>query len=57
MIYEEKRQWYTLERKRLQEVVRVYLYAPKEESLLVPIKNIRATRRSVRNLPNIDIAN
>ena len=56
MIYGEKRQRYTLERKRLQEVARVYLYAPKEESL-VPIKNIKATRRSVRNLPNIEIAN
>ena len=45
-----------MERKRLQEIARVYLYAPKEESL-VPIKNIKATRRSVRNLPNIEIAN
>ena len=44
-----------MERKRLQEMARVYLYAPKDESL-VPIKNIRATRRSVRNLPNIEIA-
>ena len=32
------------------------MYAPNEESL-VPIKNIRATRRSVRNLPNVEIAN
>ena len=47
---------YTLERKRLQEEARVYLYAPKDESL-VPIKNIKATRRSVRNLPNIEITN
>ena len=30
MIYGEQRQRYTLERKRLQEVARVYLYAPKE---------------------------
>ncbi len=56
MIFGEKRQWYTVERKRLQEMARVYLYAPKEESL-VPIKNIKATRRSVKNLPNIEIAN
>ena len=56
MIFGEKRQRYTVERKRLQEMARVYLYAPKEESL-VPIKNIKATRRSVRNLPNIEIAN
>ena len=34
----------------------MYLYAPKDESL-VPIENIRATRRNARNLPNIEIAN
>ncbi len=32
------------------------MYAPKEESL-VSIENIRATRRNMRKLPNIDIAN
>ena len=46
-----------MERKRLQEEARVYLYAPKEEAALVPIENIRATRRNLRNLPNIEIAN
>ena len=46
----------TLERKRLQEETIVYLYAPKEEAL-VPIENIRATRKNARNLTNIDIAN
>ena len=45
-----------MERKRLQEEARVYLYAPKEEAL-VPIENIRATRKNVRNLPNVEIAN
>ena len=45
-----------MERKRLQEEARVYLYAPKEEAL-VPIENIRATRKNVRNIPNIKIAN
>ena len=34
----------------------MYLYAPKEESL-VPIENFRATRINLRNLPNIEIAN
>ena len=34
----------------------MYLYASKEEAL-VPIENIRATRKNVRNLPNIEIAN
>ena len=47
---------YRMERKRLQEEARVYLYAPKEEAL-VPIENIRAMRRKVRNLSNIEIAN
>ena len=56
MIYGEKLQCYTMERKRLQEKARVYLYAPKEDSL-VPIENIRATRRNVRNLPNKEIVN
>ena len=56
MVCSEKRQRYTLERKRLQEEARVYLYAPKEEAL-VPIENIRATRKNVRNLPNVEIAN
>ena len=45
-----------MERKRLQEEARLYLYAPKEEAL-VPIGNIRATRKSVKNLPNVEIAN
>ena len=45
-----------MERKRVQEEARVYLYVPKDESL-VPIENIRTTRRNVRNLPNIEIAN
>ena len=56
MIYGEKRQRCTMERKRLQEEARVYLYTPKEESL-VPIENFRATRMNLRNLPNIEIAN
>ena len=56
MIYGEKRQCYTMERKRLQEEARVYLYGPKEESL-APIENFRATRMNLRNLPNIEIAN
>ena len=56
MIYGERRQRYTMERKRLQEEARVYLYSPKEEALVL-IENIRATRRKVRNLPNIEIAN
>ena len=56
MVYREKRKRYIVERKRLQEEARVYLYAPKEESL-VPIENIRATRMNLRNLPNIEIAN
>ena len=34
----------------------MYLYAPKEEAL-VRIEDIRATRRNMRKLPNIDIAN
>ena len=55
MIYGEKWQHYTLERKILKEEARLYLYAPKEEAL-VPIGNIRATRKNVRNLPNIEIA-
>ena len=56
IVYGEKRQRYTLERKRLQKEARVYLYAPKEETL-VPIENIRATRKNVRKLSNIEIAN
>ena len=56
MIYGERRQCYTMERKRIQAEVRVCLYAPKEEAL-VPIENIRATRKNVRNLPNVEIAN
>ena len=56
IIYGEKQQCYTMERKQLQEEARMYLYVPKEESL-VPIENIEATRMNVRNLPNIEIAN
>ena len=56
MIYGEKRQRCAMERKTLQAEARVYLYASKEEAL-VPIENIRATRKNVRNLPNVEIAN
>ena len=42
--------------KILQSEARVYLNAPKEEAL-VPIENIRATRKNLRNLPNAEIAN
>ena len=56
MIYGERRQRYTMERKILQAEARVYLNAPKEEGL-VPIENSRATRKNVRNLPNVEIAN
>ena len=56
MVYGGKRQCYTMERKRLQEEARVYLYARKEEAL-APIENIRAMGKNVKNLPNIDIAN
>ena len=56
MIYRERCQRYTMERKSLQAEARVYLYARKEEAL-VPIENIRATRKNVRNLPNVEIAN
>ena len=56
MICREKQQRHTMEKKRLQEEVRVNLNAPKEESL-VPIENFRATRMNLRNLPNIEIAN
>ena len=48
--------WYTMERKRLKAEVRVYLNALKEEAL-VQIDNSRATRKTVRNLPNVEIAN
>ena len=40
MIYGKKCQHYTLERKTLQEEVRVYLYAPEDKSL-VPIENLK----------------
>ena len=56
MIYGERRLRYAMERIRLQAEARNYVYAPKEEAL-VPIENIRATRRNVRNLPNMEIAN
>ena len=42
--------------KNTQADVRVYLNAPKEEEL-VPTENIRATRKNVRNMPNVGIAN
>ena len=56
MIYGKKHQHYTLERKRLQDEVRVYLYVPKEEALVL-IENFRAMRTNLRNLSNIEIAN
>ena len=56
MIYGERCQHYTQERKRLQSEAREYLYTPKKEAL-GPIENIRATRKDVRNLPNVEIAN
>ena len=56
VIYGERRQRYTIERKRLQVEARVYLNAPKEEEL-VPNENSRATKKNVRNLPNVEIAN
>ena len=56
MIYGERRQLCTMERKRLQEEARVYLNALKEEAL-VPIENSRSMRKNVRNLPNVEIAN
>ena len=56
MIYGEKRQCYTMEKKQLQEEARAYLYALKEESL-VPIENTRASRMNFRDLPNIEFAN
>ena len=56
MIYGERRQRYTTERKRLRTEAILYLNALKEEAL-VPIKNSRATRKNVRNLPFIEIAN
>ena len=56
MIYGERRQQYTMERRRLQAEARVYLNAAKEEAL-VPIENIRSTRKNIRNMPNVEIAN
>ena len=43
MIYGERCQRYSMERKRLKAEARVYLNAPKDEAL-VPIENSRATR-------------
>ena len=56
MIYGEGRQRYIMERRRLQAEARVYLNAAKEEAL-VPIENIRSTRKNIRNMPNVEIAN
>ena len=45
-----------MERNRIQPETRLYPNATKEEAL-VPIENSRATRKNVRNLPNVEIAN
>lgn len=55
-IRKHRRQRYTIERKSLQTEVRVYFNAPKEEAL-VPVENNRATRKNIRNMPNVEIAN
>ena len=41
-----------MERKRLQAEARVYLNAPKEVTR-IPIDNSRATRKNMRNMPNV----
>ena len=56
MNYVDRCHRYTMERKTLQAEAIVYLNALKEEAL-VPIENIRATRKNMRNLPNVEIAN
>ena len=56
IIYGERHQCYTMERKRLQAEASVYMNALKEVAL-VPIEHSRATRKNVRNLPIVEIAN
>ena len=56
MTYGERRQRYTMERRKLQAEARVYLNVTKEEAL-VPIEKSRATRKNIRNMPNVEIAN